>query len=457
MRKSILLWSFTVLSVLLVCSCKDDDEVVLSSDCYISSFTLGNVKRMITTVNTAGRDTSYMISYSASYFPMTVNQLDGTIANKDSLPINSKVNAVLASVEASGTVVYRKPGDGDDAWRTYSASDSIDFTTPLIFRVYSPDYTASRDYALQVNVHRQDGDVFTWKKVTDPVMWSDADTLKTRIWNGCLWLYARINGNTRLFTADLPGGDNWVEQPVTGLEKADVTTLTEFKGHLYMSGADGMLIRSEDGKAWDTVATGRDVHLLAADRISLYALSDGRMWRSVDGLVWEEEDLDDVSALLPMRDFSAVSYTQENGLNRILLVGNRNVDMYPSDKAAMVWSHSMTAEQEMARWTCFNVSPDNRYACPRLHSLNIVRYDDVLLALGRASLGGTIYQAFDNLYVSHDNGITWKTDEVYVLPGELKGQDVAMSAAVDNEYRLWIVTEKQIWQGRLNRLGFGIR
>ena len=120
--------SLAVLSVLLICSCKDDDEVVLSTDCYISSFTLGNVKRQITTVNSAGRDTTYTISYSALYFPMTVNQLDGTIANKDSLPVNSDVKAVLATVESSGTVVYKKVSEGEDAWKAYSTSDSIDFT-----------------------------------------------------------------------------------------------------------------------------------------------------------------------------------------------------------------------------------------------------------------------------------------------------------------------------------------
>ena len=170
MKKSILSLSLAVLSVLLICSCKDDDEVVLSTDCYISSFTLGNVKRQITT---------YTISYSALYFPMTVNQLDGTIANKDSLPVNSDVKAVLATVESSGTVVYKKVSEGEDAWKAYSASDSIDFTSPLTFRVYSPDYSASRDYTLQVNIHQQDGEVFSWEKVAEPAVWSVAEAVKT--------------------------------------------------------------------------------------------------------------------------------------------------------------------------------------------------------------------------------------------------------------------------------------
>ena len=278
--------SLAVLSVLLICSCKDDDEVVLSSDCYISSFTLGNVKRQITTVNSAGRDTTYTISYSASYFPMTVNQLDGTIANKDSLPVNSDVKAVLATVESSGTVVYKKVSEGEDAWKAYSTSDSIDFTSPLTFRVYSPDYSASRDYTLQVNVHQQDGEVFFWEKVAEPAAWSTAEAVKTVVWKGYVWLFSRENGGVRAFTTALADGKSWTERPLSGCAAADVSTLVVFGNELYVSGVDGTLMRSEDGLNWSVCAADRSVRLLVADRTHLYALSDGRVWRSADGALW---------------------------------------------------------------------------------------------------------------------------------------------------------------------------
>lgn len=446
--------SLAVLSVSLACSCKDEDEVVLGTDCYISSFTLGNVKRQVTAVNSAGQDTTYTISYSASFFPMTVNQLDGTIANKDSLPVNSDVKAVLATVESSGTVVYKKVSEGEDAWKVYLASDSIDFTSPLTFRVYSPDYSASRDYTLQVNVHRQDGDVFFWEKVAEPAAWPAAEAVKTVVWKGHVWLYSKENGGVRAFTAALPDGKEWAERPVAGCATADVATLTEFGGALYMSGTDGTLMRSEDGLDWSACAADRDVRLLAADRTHLYALSGGRIWRSVDGASWLEDRLDEEPAFLPVQDFAAVSYAQGNGLERTLLIGNRSMDDYPSDEAAMVWSHSLAAGEETAVWAYFNAAPDNRYACPRLQSLTLMRYDDVLLALGGESLDGKTHQAFDDMYVSRDNGVTWKPDGVYVLPGGLERKDVSMSAAVDAESRVWLVAGGEVWRGRLNRSGF---
>lgn len=191
-----------------------------------------------------------------------------------------------------------------------------------------------------------------------------------------------------------------------------------------------------------------------ADRTHLYALSDGRIYRSADGALWLEEALDETPAFLPVQDFATVSYTQENGLERTLWIGNRSMDDYPSDEAAMVWSHSLAAGQETAVWAYFNAAPDNHYACPRLQSLNLIRYDEVLLALGGKSLDGTAHKAFDNMYVSRDNGVTWKTDGVYVLPGGLEGKDVLMSVAVDAEYRVWLVAGGEVWRGRLNQLGF---
>ena len=178
MKKIILSLSAAVFALCLASSCDDDENVVLSSDCYINSLTLGNVKRVISTVGSSGNDTTYTLSYSGLYYPMIVNQLEGTIANKDSLPVNSDVRAVLATVESSGTVVYRKESEGEDSWHSYSTSDSIDFTTPLIFRVYAPDNSASRDYRVQVNVHQQDGEVFVWEKMAEQQPWAAAEALK---------------------------------------------------------------------------------------------------------------------------------------------------------------------------------------------------------------------------------------------------------------------------------------
>lgn len=453
MKKSIWSWPFALLAVLWFSSCKDTDEVVLGTDCYISNFTLGYVKRTIHTVGTSGQDTTYTISYSGSYYPMTIDQVKETITNEDSLPTNSRVEAVLATVSSSGTVVYRKADEGEDAWKSYSTSDSIDFTTPLVFRVYSPDYSMTRDYTVTVNVHRQEGEEFSWTKMTEQAVSTTAEAVKLLARDGRLCLFCQENGGMRLFVSDLSDGRNWTELPVSGCEQVDVTTLTMWKDMLYVSRTDGMLLRSDDAADWTVVNASRAVRVVAADAVSLYAYSDGRLWRSDDGVTWLEENLDAEPTFLPSRDFTSVFYTQENGLERIVLAGNRDMGLYPMDGAAVVWSHTRIAGQ-VPHWTYFETAPDNDYPCPRLEGLALVRYDDVLLALGRGTLDGISSQTLDCFYVSQDNGVTWKENEVYILPEELAGQNVPLAMAVDDAYYLWVVAGGQVWRGRLNELGF---
>ena len=454
MKKSILSLSVALFSVFLVCSCLNDDETVLSTDCYISSFTLGNVKRQVTTVTSEGNDTTYSVTYSASYYPMTVNQLAGTIFNEDSLPLNSDVSAVLATVESSGTVIYRDAEDTEENWQSYSTSDSIDFTSTLVFRVYSPDYSAWRDYTVNVNVHQQDGEIFTWEQMAEEQLWEAADTMKAVVWQDNIWLFCRTDGAVTVFTTSLADGTQWAEQAVTGCGEADVSTLAVFGDRLYMTTPDGALISSADGSTWESVAADRAVHLLAADSTCLYALSDGVLWRSADGELWLEEGLESDPSFLPVQDLTSVSYVQENGLYRILLAGNRSLLDFPEDNAAMLWSRSTVEAGGTAPWTYFNVSPDNSYACPQLKFLHIMRYDEVLLALGGASLDGVSHNALDNLYVSSDNGVTWKEDGVYVLPESVEDAEGALAAVVDADNYLWLVVGGQVWRGRLNELGF---
>ncbi len=456
MKKTLGLWPLVLCLSWLVCACTEENETVVSTDCYIHSFSLGNVKRQVTTT-VEGRDTTYDVTFNASYYPMTVDQLAGTIANEDSLPVNSRVNAVLATVEAQGTVVYRKADEAEGEWHSYSSSDSIDFTTPLVFRVYSADYVGWRDYTVRVNVHQQEGDEFTWRKAGEPGLWDGADSLKAVAWDGGLWVFASTDGQVRAFSASLPDGTTWKEQPLAGCAAAQVTTLAAWKGCLYMSRADGVLLSSGDALTWDVVAADRPLELLAADETALYAWSDGGIWRSVDGQEWVAEPLDESPDWLPSQDFASVAYVQENGVRRILLAGNRPADAYPEDPWAMLWSRSTEVPGGASHWAYFNVAPDNAYACPRLSGLNLVRYGEVLLAFGGKPLGGVSHEALEAFYVSEDNGVTWKNDGVYVLPDALRGLEAPVSGVADSGSRLWLVAGGQVWRGQLNSLGFAGR
>lgn len=454
MRKMIRTLPVVMLCMLLASSCLDDDDTDYGNECYISSFTLGNVKRYMTTTTSDGDDSTYTISYTPDDYPMTIDQLAGEIYNKDSLPVNTYVTAVLAELEGEGVAYYSAD---EEEWTAFDSDDSIDFSSPLTFRVISLDGTATRDYTVWVNIHQIDGDVFGWDSITQSSLWNDAEELKIMAREGALYLYASNEDEVRLFTSPLSDGSDWEEAALSGCEEAELRTLTQFRGALYMSLSDNTLITSEDGIDWSAIEADKKVCLFAADDNHLYALSGGAVCCSDDGSSWKEEQMDDAASLLPVRDITGVAYDQGNGQKRVLLAGNRSLEDYPSDTAAVIWSRNSTETIDADGWVYYNVQDDNSYACPRLESLQILRYNDVLIALGLSSLNGN-HTSLDALLMSEDNGLTWKgDDEEYEIAEELNGAEGPFTACTDDDYFIWIVSGNEVWRGRLNRLGFEIQ
>ena len=454
MKKNISAVWLSLLAVLVLVSCKDTaEEVVLSSDCYISSFTLGMVRRTETTTSSTGEDSVYTVAYNAGSYAMRIDQLAGRIENPDSLPVNSITRAVLASVQTTGTVMYRKEEEAD-GWRAYSETDSIDFSVPLVFRVISADGSAMRDYRVQVNVHRMDGNVFVWNRLAGPELWTGADRLNVLVWNGSAWVFARVDGAVRVFRSDADAGVQWEEVKAAGCGDADVKTLTAFGGRLYMTGGDGSLLVSDDARQWSPVAADRSgLRLLTADGEALYALGGAARWRSADGVQWTEEELDDEAAFLPVQDVSAVAYLQADGLRRVLLAGNRSAEDWPDDAGAVVWSRGTKSAGASARWMYYNLSSDNAYACPRLSGLEVLHYNGLLLVCGGSPADDAETEKLD-IRVSRDNGVTWKREGVYALPDDAVAAAGPFAVTADGQHYVWLVRDGRIWRGRLNKLGF---
>jgi hypothetical protein len=77
------------------------------------------------------------------------------------------------------------------------------------------------------------------------------------------------------------------------------------------------------------------------------------------------------------------------------------------------------------------------YYLPKMENLNLVRFNNVVLAIGNDK----------NIYVSRDQGITWKTTTTYTLP-ETLGTNNLTAITDDNGY-LWLVGKEtgEVWRG----------
>ena len=433
---------------LLTASCSKDDNTVSTSNdyCYIKSVTLGTVKRKVGTINT---------SIAGSYYPMTINLRDNTIENRDSLPYGSLLDRVVATITFDGSVLsYREKGSNSE-WTVYSSTDSLDLTKPLELLLTSNDNQSSRLYTFKVNVHKQEGDSLYWSKCESEVaVLADMTDMKSFELNEkLLVLGKKTSGIVLAERSSIGAQGTWEETPLTDLPATtDPQTLRQQADNLYLSTSDGQIFSSTDAKNWQQEGTTLSAGLTLVEKTEnfFYAISEGKLMRSADAMTWEEEELDTEAIMLPQSDIRALCLEQANGNSRIIMVGQ----IEESDNAVVwnkMWNDS--EPEAKAQWIYFPISPDNKIPCPRLKYFNLMPYDNKCIAFGGASLDGT-HEALDVMYVSQDYGITWRPSVEIRMPSELKGTEGCITSTVDRNYFIWIITNSQIWRGRLNRLGF---
>ena len=100
MRKIIFacLWMTMAVMVLSSCLGGDDDEILYPNDAAITAFSLGTLKRYMTTTKSDGTDSTYTTTVSGSTYRFYIDQVNRTIYNPDSLPFGTDVEHVLCTV-----------------------------------------------------------------------------------------------------------------------------------------------------------------------------------------------------------------------------------------------------------------------------------------------------------------------------------------------------------------------
>ena len=438
-------------------SCSSDNAVVTINDyCYIRSVTLGLIKRQTATQSS---------TFAGSLYEITVNQRTGIIENRDSLPFGSKLQSVIATISFDGSLLlYRdykpeRPSDDDTGWLAYVAIDSLDLTKPLQLKLFSNDSKSERTYIFKVNVHQQEGDSLCWKHCedTNTELLASMTDMKAFALNDRLMVLGQKSGSHILAErTEVAQAGTWTESSVTGLPAAaDLQTLCQQNGTLYLSTLDGRIFSSTDALSWQQTGAAYHVPLTLVKKTDdyFYAVSttENKLLRSADAADWTFEDkLDTKADSLPDASIRALTLEQANGNTRIVMVGHKNDCAH-----AIVWNKmwNESEKEQDAEWIFFPYTPDNTLLCPRLANLNLLSYDGKCIAFGGASADDT-HQALDAVYVSRDYGITWRPGAELYLPPQLKGYDGCITSAVDRNNFIWIITNAQVWRGRLNRLGF---
>lgn len=440
----------SVVVALLSCS-SSDDTYTYSNDCYIKSMVLGQLRRTVTTKTASGDDTTYTVSFTGSYYPLAINQVKQTITSSVPLPVGTRISAVLVSATFDGVMLYAPAADTTE-WKAYSSSDSIDFSSPVVFRVYSSDLTGYRDYTASLTVLQSDPTDYGWTQKPDASMLAGRNAIKLALFKDKIIAMSQDDAG-QCYIATKGDDDLWIEQTCSGIVNAQISTLQCYEDKLWLSTTDGQLLSSADGVVWAPVSITPtfNLHLLATSSSALYAsaMSPGAtaingIYTSADGMTWTIMDVEDNDySAFPTKQVTSVAYQHTNDMMRVLVAGQT-----ADEKATAVWSLS---EGLGSPWTLFSITGDNRYTLDALQSMSIVDYNNQLIALGGKSVDDSGHTALDNIYISYDNGITWQASDVLTAPTELQGSEEAVTAVVQGS-GIWVVAGSQVWRVGLNSM-----
>ena len=426
-------------------SCKSDDEVTetvtFSNDCIVTGVTLGNIPREMHTTGYFGQDSAYVVSINGSYYPFHVDQINNRIFNTDSLPLRTIVSkTVFSAFNARGNILVRDLGTGSNV--AYTTADTVDFSTDRLFTIVSTDGTASRSYTVEVNVHKQEADEFVWKQFAATNL-AALSNMRLFAASGTLTLFAHNSaGKTLCLKASAAQPEAWEEHEANA-DIADPRGIQRFKDAYYAIG-NGGLLTSADGITWTVVAADAPINVLVvAGRTELAGMGADGFYSSADGTVWTKV-ADDAPNNLPKESIASVRVPSlvDETYESLLLLGQNG-------GAPVVWKRDIDCTGgEIFPWVYYPVTEENIYGCPQLSLPSLFRYDGASVLVDLTADG-----SLAPLYVSRDNGRTWKTG-VFAKPGITGATSIA--AVSDEQNYIWVVCAGlgEVWRGRVNRLGW---
>lgn len=443
MRKIIALVAAALLCTTYFASCNSDsDTTELSPDCAINSIVMGTLERDYHTWLESGKDTSYKITVPGSSFPLHIDQINLRIFNSDSLPMGTNLKKIyFTTFSCDGISAYRLESGNDTV---YSTSDTIDFSTPRIFTIYSADGTATRSYTITINVHNSDPDAFSWTQAA-PASNDLAALTSTQLLesNSTLYLWGEKDGTPILLTRSTEGKQEWNHNEISAPEGFKPKTVSKVGNRFAAICNDGVAV-SEDGKTWTAVETGiTPSTIIAVNGSTLYVAAEGKVYSSEDLTTWTEESIDDDAKFLPTENVcSAVMPALNNSnISNIVCVGYAN-------SQSETWKKECNlAYPEDNAWSHYPITEETPRTLPYFSDMSMVRYDDNLYAYGVDGDSAKVY-------ISVDGARTWDFSTLHSILPENIGKPSAICSATDSNGNVWLACQGTglLWKGYLNRL-----
>lgn len=446
MKRKFFAFIALITATLSLSSCLSSDETTVeyTHDTAITAFSLGSLDRY--TKTKAGKDTLLKANVTGSDYKFYIDQAQRKIYNVDSLPAGTRTAAVLATITSknSSPILLMDINKTDSVAAYYSSSDSINFSTSRLIRVYSSDYSAYAQYQVKVNVHKELPYEFKWHELAQNnsqlAAFSD---LKAVACGDDIYVFGKTADGTKVLKSAINDGSAWSSITMNvGLSSDAYQSAVALDGKLYISDA-GKVYASADAERWTEVSENADIkQLIGASSKYLYAYTAAGISVSKDkGVSWEQEKLDTDADYLPTQNISmnVAGVLSAKNVENVMLMGTR--DKALNDTVATTWLRTVDYDvnAEAGQWNYLEIENNKSGKMPWLDQVITCAADTGFVALGSNG----------KWYKSQNAGLTWKQDKMVVLPAKFATEG-RFAFCRDKQHYYWIIRSGYVWRGRFN-------
>lgn len=458
-------------TVWMLTSCLNDDveEITYSSNTSITGFSIGTLHIEKTGIAKDGSDSIFTDTIDCSKYPFTIDQLNRTIENKDSLPVGTDVTKVLTNITADTYYIYYEKPDGSNVKDTlWTNTDSIDFTRPVIFKVLAYSGVVGKSYQVKVNVHKQVPDSLQWNFVTNKFDQGIKLQRQKAVYaaNHIYVFGQNTAGETVIQWSSVSNGSSsaWQTLPVE-VSGIDSYSATSWQGAVYFVAGKQLYRIDPSTNNCTPVTTDAAISQLIVGGDVLYAFNDQQQSGYLsDTYQWTTDTEAETLKPLAGNRISATAFPVEynTSIKRVVALSHNN-GTAEADTTAIV-ANRLSIENT---WNIY--TPNTPVVCPNLKNISMIYYDKKLYAFGGGNANGTI-KPFEALYCSIDNGLSWRKETRNIIfPKKVSDSNPNLkpfaqyytegegtySCTVDQDNFIWIIWEDgSICRGRINRLGF---
>jgi hypothetical protein len=400
----------------------------------------------------------------------------GLIYNLDSLPFGRVVNHLFPSItlESTNGDVYFHINGKDSL---FEDADTIDFTSPILFKNTSADTLYHRVYKISVNVHQVDPDsmIVHQKSSAYP---TPTDVTGNKVIcqdNNIAYSFFSLKAGGMSLYQSSDGGLTWSGQLGTNISgEVKINSLCVYDSKYYVTTKSGQLYSSVDGLSWEKSGDAKIVTLYGqlskkykseTDPMHLIGLAvnadgDTCYARSTDGINWTIGST--INSDFPVSEYAVAKDSTVTGVEFYTLATGLNSS---GSLSSSIWT-TETGES----WVKISDPPDKKKYLVQRRGASLFFYDKYLVCFGGIDSDGN-YK--NDVYVSPDNGKGWIVAPdnwiSLILDNGLANSNIYVQHIKDtvndkDREILWIfggtnngVLSSAVWKGYINSMVFARR